>query len=337
MNIQDNVIMMDHGSGGLTSDRLIRDRILPVLGNPLLDKLGDGAVFDVAGSRLAFTTDGYVVDPIFFPGGSIGDLAVFGTVNDLSMCGAKPLYLSCALIMEEGFPLSDLDRILSDMAGAAKRAGVAIVTGDTKVVAKGAADKIFITTSGIGLVNGTPFDGRSIVPGDKIIVSGTLADHGCAILAARENLVISDGLVSDTAPLNHLTAAMFESGAAVKLLRDPTRGGLATILNEIAENTQLGVRVHEAAVPVRNEVTAFCGILGIDPLYVANEGKLVAVVSADDAEKLVKTMRNHDLGRDAAVIGEVTPAGLAPVTLVTRIGGERIIPMLTGEQLPRIC
>lgn len=328
---------MDHGSGGYRSDQLIREHILPVLGNPVLDRLGDGAVLSIQGTRLAFTTDSYVVDPIFFPGGSIGDLAVNGTVNDLSMCGAVPLYLSCALIMEEGFPLMDLDRILRDMATAAAKANVQIVTGDTKVVAKGAADKIFITTSGIGVITGSPFDKRGIEPGDKIIVSGTMADHGVAILTQRENMMVSAGIESDSAPLNHLVERMMGCQAAIKLLRDPTRGGLATILNEIATNSGMSIRVDETAIPVTKEVAAVCGLLGIDPLYVANEGKLVVVVAEKDAEALVAEMRNHELGRNASVIGEVVPHGLSSVIMKTRIGGERIIPMLTGEQLPRIC
>ncbi|MFA6009149.1 MAG: hydrogenase expression/formation protein HypE [Desulfobacteraceae bacterium] len=331
------VIMMDHGSGGYRSDQLIREHILPVLGNSVLDRLGDGAVLSVQGARLAFTTDSYVVDPIFFPGGSIGDLAVNGTVNDLSMCGAVPLYLSCALIMEEGFPLADLDRILRDMATAAARANVQIVTGDTKVVARGAADKIFITTSGIGAINGSPFDMRGIEPGDKIIVSGTMADHGIAILTQRENMMVSANIESDTAPLNDLVALMMGSQAAIKLLRDPTRGGLATILNEIATNSGMSIRVDEMQIPVKKDVIAMCALLGIDPLYVANEGKLVAVVAGKDADALVKEMRNHELGLNASVIGEVVEPDLSAVTMRTRIGGDRIIPMLTGEQLPRIC
>jgi len=337
MEKQNKVIMMDHGSGGYRSDQLIREHILPVLGNSVLDRLGDGAVLTVQGARLAFTTDSYVVDPIFFPGGSIGDLAVNGTVNDLSMCGAVPLYLSCALIMEEGFPLADLDKILRDMATAAARAKVQVVTGDTKVVARGAADKIFITTSGIGSITGSPFDTRGIEPGDKIIVSGTMADHGIAILTQRENMMVSADIESDTAPLNHLVERMMGCNAAIKLLRDPTRGGLATILNEIATNSGLSIRVDESKIPVKKEVTAMCALLGIDPLYVANEGKLVAVVAGKDAEALVAEMRNHELGRNAVVVGEVVAQGLSCVTMRTRIGGDRIIPMLTGEQLPRIC
>jgi len=337
MDKQNKVIMMDHGSGGFRSDQLIREHILPVLGNSVLDRLGDGAVLSVQGVRLAFTTDSYVVDPIFFPGGSIGDLAVNGTVNDLSMCGAVPLYLSCALIMEEGFPLTDLDRILRDMATAAARANVQIVTGDTKVVARGAADKIFITTSGIGTITGSPFDKSGIEPGDKIIVSGTMADHGIAILTQRENMMVSADIESDTAPLNDLVARMMGSHASIKLLRDPTRGGLATILNEIATNSGMSIRVDETQIPVKKDVTAMCTLLGIDPLYVANEGKLVAVVAGKDADALVKEMRNHELGGNASVIGEVVAPGLSTVTMRTRIGGDRIIPMLTGEQLPRIC
>lgn len=337
MKKKDKVILMDHGSGGYHSALLIRDHIIPVLGNPMLEVLGDGAVFGVNGTRLAFSTDSYVVDPIFFPGGSIGDLSINGTVNDLSMCGATPLYLSCALILEEGLPISDLDLILHDMAKAAKRANVKIVTGDTKVVARGAADKIFITTSGIGVINGNPVGGISIGPGDKIILSGTIADHGTAILAARENMDIPDVISSDTAPLNHIVKMMIESGATIKFLRDPTRGGLATILNEISVNSGMSIRIDEAAIPVKKEVAALCGILGIDPLYVANEGKLVAVVAEKDAETLVALMKNHELGLDSSVIGTVISPALSKVIMKTRISGERIIPMLTGEQLPRIC
>lgn len=342
MKKRDKVILMDHGSGGYRSNQLIRDHILPVLGNPLLDRLGDGAVFDLPvidghGTRLAFTTDSYVVDPIFFPGGSIGSLSVNGTVNDLAMCGAKPLYLSSAFIIEEGFPISDLDLIINDMSKAAERSKVKIVTGDTKVVAKGAADKIFITTSGVGVISGNPFSRLSMEPGDKILVNGTIADHGIAIMASRGNMALPASISSDTAPLCHLVETMIKSRAEIRLLRDPTRGGLATILNEIAENAGASIRVDEEAIPVRKEVSAMCSLLGIDPLYVANEGKLVAVVAEKDAEKLVALMRNHEMGQNASIIGEVTQPGLSKVIMKTRIGGERIIPMLTGEQLPRIC
>lgn len=337
MEKKDKIILMDHGSGGYRSDQLIRNHILPVLGNPLLNELGDGAVFNINGTGLAFTTDSYVVDPIFFPGGSIGDLSVNGTVNDLAMCGATPLYLSCALIMEEGFPVSDLDRILADMARAAERANVKIITGDTKVVPRGAADKIFITTSGVGVINGNPFSKRAIEPGDKIIISGSIADHGIAILASRENMAIPASISSDSAALNHIVEMMLKSGAEIKLLRDPTRGGLATILNEIAESSGVSIRVDEMSIPVKKEIAALCGLLGIDPLYVANEGKLVAVVAGKDAEALVAVMKNHELGRDASIIGDIVSPALSKVMMKTRIGGERIIPMLTGEQLPRIC
>lgn len=338
----DKVIHMDHGSGGYRSARLIKDHILPVLGNPLLDMLGDGAVFDIDRIRLAFTTDSFVVEPVFFHGGSIGDLAVNGTVNDLAMCGAKPLYLSSSIIIEEGFPISDLDRILADMAGAAERAGVCIVTGDTKVVPRGAADKIFITTSGIGVIKGDPFAGQCMKTGDRIIISGTIADHGAAVMSEREKLAVSPAISSDTAPLNHLVKIMLESGAAVRLLRDPTRGGIATILNEIAEKSGMTIVIQEQLVPIRKEVASLCGIIGIDPLYVANEGKLVAVVAEEDADRLVSLMRENESGKDAAIIGEVTMPGLSGlvlsgVVMKTRIGGERVIPMLTGEQLPRIC
>jgi hydrogenase expression/formation protein HypE len=337
MGKKPETIIMDHGSGGYRSNQLIRDRILPVLGNPILNRLGDGAVMDINGARIAFSTDGYVVDPIFFPGGSIGDLAVNGTVNDLAMCGSVPLYLSCALIMEEGFPIGDLERIVDDMAQCAARAGVQLVTGDTKVVPRGAADKIFITTSGIGSILGEPFDPSGVVPGDKIIVSGTLADHGMAVMTRREGMGVTSDIASDTAPLNHLVRRMIDSGAALKMMRDPTRGGLATVLNEIAGDWKVSIRVDDGAVPVKKEVAAVCSLFGIDPYYVANEGKLVVVVRGTDADDLLAVMRQDDLGRDASIIGEVLDPGHSAVFVKTRIGGERILPMLTGEQLPRIC
>jgi hydrogenase expression/formation protein HypE len=334
-----DTITLDHGSGGKMSHRLISEAVLPVFDNPALRCLDDGAVMEMAGGRIAFSTDTYVVDPIFFPGGSIGDLAVNGTVNDLAMCGAVPAALSAGLIIEEGFGRADLDRILRDMQAAARAAGVRIVTGDTKVVPRGAADKIFINTAGLGAVpRGADVSGANARAGDRILVSGTLADHGMAILTQREGLQFESPIQSDTAPLNHMAAAMIEAfGDRVHVLRDPTRGGLGTALNEIAASSGVGVRIHEDRLPIREAVAGICELLGFDPLYVANEGKLIAVVAPDAADGVLEVMRRDPFGRDACIIGEVVPPGPAPVIMSTAIGGTRIVDMLAGEQLPRIC
>ena len=334
-----DVITLDHGSGGKMSHRLISEAVLPVFDNPALRCLDDGAVMEMAGGRIAFSTDTYVVDPIFFPGGSIGDLAVNGTVNDLAMCGAVPAALSAGLIIEEGFGRADLDRVLRDMQEAARAAGVRIVTGDTKVVPRGAADKIFINTAGLGAVpRGVDVSGANARAGDRILVSGTLADHGMAILTQREGLQFESPIQSDTAPLNHMAAAMLEAfGDRVHVLRDPTRGGLGTALNEIAASSGVGVRFHEDRLPIREAVAGICELLGFDPLYVANEGKLIAVVAPDAADGVLEVMRRDPFGRDACIIGEVVPPGPAPVIMSTAIGGTRIVDMLAGEQLPRIC
>jgi len=336
--VKKDQILMDHGGGGKLSNDLIAEMMLPAFDNPVLSHLEDGAMLEIGGSRLAFSTDTYVVDPVFFPGGNIGDLAVNGTVNDLAMCGAAPLYLSVGLILEAGFARSDLQEIITAMARAAKLAGVKIVTGDTKVVPKGAADKIFINTSGIGLIqNGVRISAANARPGDHILISGTLADHGMAILSKREGLAFDTPIKSDTAPLNHLTARMLTACRDIHCFRDPTRGGVATSLNEIARMSGVGVRIFEDRLPVRPPVAGLCELLGFDPLYVANEGKLLAFVPPDHSEAVLSVMRQDPLGADACIIGEAVASHPDRVVMETVIGGERIVDMLTGEQLPRIC
>jgi len=331
-------ILLDHGSGGKISHRLTTDMLLPVFDNPILAELNDGAIFELNGMRLAFSTDSYTVDPIFFPGGNIGDLAINGTVNDIAMCGAQPLYLSVGLIIEEGFPVADLTAIVGEMGKAAERARITVVTGDTKVVPRGAVDKIFINTSGLGLippeVNIASHRAR---PGDRIILSGTIADHGITILTQREGLAFETGLTSDTAPLSGMVRQMLSASPNVHVLRDPTRGGVGTALNEIAEKSQIGIKIVEEQIPLKKEVAAACELLGFDPLYLANEGKLLAFVAAPDAEAILAAIRSNPFGKDAAVIGEVVEAHAGQVVLETRIGGSRIVDMLAGEQLPRIC
>jgi hydrogenase expression/formation protein HypE len=331
-------ILLDHGSGGRASHKLIADLILKYFKNPILENLDDSAVFDIEEGRLAFSTDSYTVDPIFFPGGDIGELAVNGTVNDLAMLGAKPLYLSVGLIVEEGFPISDLERILANMMKAAEEAEVSIVTGDTKVVPKGAADKIFINTSGVGMIpDGVNISGKNARPGDKIIVSGTIADHGVTILTQREGLSFESNLKSDTAPLNHLVEKIIKASDQIHVLRDPTRGGVATSLNEIAQQSDVGMLLYENQIPVRDEVIGACELLGLDPLYIANEGKLIAIVGSDHSELVLQIMKKNKYGKEAKIIGEVTDDHPGKVLLKTTIGGTRIVDMLTGEQLPRIC
>ena len=331
-------ILLDHGSGGKLSHALTRDLVLPHLSNDLLDQLDDGAVFHHKGGRLAFSTDSYTVDPLFFPGGDIGELAVNGTVNDLAMCGARPLFLSLALIIEEGFAMADLKRILASVQTAAGTAGVQVVTGDTKVVPKGAADRIFINTAGIGMVDaGVSVGGHLARPGDRIILSGTIADHGITVMTQREGLAAADALASDTAPLNHMVADMLAGSRNIHVLRDPTRGGLGTTLNEIAAQSRVSLRIGEDRIRIKPEVAGVCELLGFDPLYLANEGKLIAVVAAEDAPAVLAAMRRDPAGREAAIIGEVVAQPPGRVVLETVIGGERIVDMLTGEQLPRIC
>jgi hydrogenase expression/formation protein HypE len=331
-------ILLDHGSGGKAGHRLIADLFVPQFKNPILEQLDDGAVFDMQGSRLAFSTDTYVVHPIFFPGGNIGGLAVNGTVNDLAMCGAIPLYLSAGFIIEEGFSLSDLKKILEGMKRAAKKADVLIVTGDTKVVPRGAVDKIFINTSGVGLIpKGVNISGHNACPGDKVIISGTIAEHGITVLTQREGMSFESRIASDTAPLNHMVREMTAESDQIHALRDPTRGGVGTSLNEIAIQSKVGIEIYEETVPIRKEVSAICELLGFDPLYIANEGKLLAFVEPNGAEKVLKKMKANEYGKDACIIGEVVPASPGKVFMKTRIGGTRIVDMLTGEQLPRIC
>ncbi|MBW2065588.1 MAG: hydrogenase expression/formation protein HypE [Deltaproteobacteria bacterium] len=331
-------ILMDHGSGGELSHRLIKETILPLFDNPILSELGDGAVFDMGDTRLAFSTDTFVVDPIFFPGGSIGSLAINGTVNDLAMCGATPLYLSVGLILEEGFPVKDLERVLSHMRAAAKEAGVEVVTGDTKVVEKGAADKVFINTAGVGLVpEGVLPSCCDIKLGDKIIINGYIGDHGVTILTQREGLSFDAPIKSDTAPLNHIVKRLLSTTRGIRLLRDPTRGGIGTVLNEIARKFRIGIMILEENIPLRNEVAGICDLLGLDPLYLPNEGKFLALVSARQADSILEVMKSEPLGRDAAIIGEIVEDCPGQVFMKTPIGGTRIVEMLTGEQYPRIC
>ena len=333
-----DTILLDHGSGGKMSHRLVTDLMLPLFDNPMLKALHDGATLDIDGKRLAFSTDSYVVDPIFFPGGSIGDLAVNGTVNDVAMCGAVPLYVSVGLIIEEGFSLKDLEKILQDMHKAAEKAGVKVVTGDTKVVPKGAVDKIFVNTSGIGIIpDDVDISGQKARLGDIIILSGTIADHGMTVLTQREGLTFDSPIKSDTAPLNHMVSQMLSVCKAVHVLRDPTRGGLGTALNEIAGKSNVGIRIYEEKIPLKKETAGICELLGFDPLYVANEGKLIAIVDAGHAKKVLSAIKENDYGKDAGIIGEVVPDHLGKVVMQTRIGGTRIIDMLTGAQLPRIC
>jgi len=331
-------ILLGHGSGGKLTARLIEKMILPAFRNPALERLDDQAILPFGGARLAFTTDSYVVTPIFFPGGDIGELAVNGTVNDLAMGGARPLYLSLAFILEEGLPIADLERVIQSARRAAGRAGVEVVTGDTKVVGRGSGDKVFINTSGIGIVPpGLDLSSARVQPGDAILVSGPIGDHGVAILSRREGLEFDGQIESDTAPLHELVAAALAAGPDIHALRDPTRGGVAATLVEIATRRGLGLEVDESAVPVRDAVRGACEILGLDPLLVANEGKLVAFVPEASSERVLQALRAHPLGRGARRIGRVTADHPGFVTLRTPIGGQRILDLPFGESLPRIC
>jgi hydrogenase expression/formation protein HypE len=331
-------ILLDHGSGGRISHRLTSDVMLPVFNNPILSQLNDGAIFKLDGKRFAFSTDSYTVDPVFFPGGNIGNLAINGTVNDIAMCGAEPLYLSVGFILEEGFPMADLEKILSSMGKAAKSANISVVTGDTKVVPKGTADKIFINTSGIGLIpEGIDIASHNAVPGDKVILSGTIADHGITVLTQREGLSFESTVSSDTAPLNHMVKRMLTASKDIHVLRDPTRGGVGTALNEIAEMSKVGINIYEEKIPIKGQVAGMCELLGFDPLYLADEGKLLAFVPANHTDIVLETIREDQYGKDAAVIGEVVEDLPGKVMMETRIGGKRIVGMLAGEQLPRIC
>jgi hydrogenase expression/formation protein HypE len=328
---------MAHGSGGKLAHELIERTFLSALSNPLLARLDDSAVVDCKG-RLAFTTDSYVVKPIFFPGGDIGRLAVCGTVNDLAMSGAAPQYLSLAFIIEEGLPREDLTRVLASIQATSTEAGVQIVTGDTKVVDRGSADRLFINTAGLGLIpDGIYISGSNARPGDRVILSGTIGDHGIAVLSQREGISFTTPLRSDCAPLNGLVAGMIQASRRIHALRDPTRGGLATTLNEIAAQSRVSIRIEEEKIPVRDEVRGACEMLGLDPLYVANEGKLVAMVAPEDAEAVLEKMRQNTHGREASIIGEVQPDHPGRVVMKTKIGASRIVDMLVGDPLPRIC
>lgn len=335
-------VLLGHGSGGRMTADLIRRSFLPALRNKVLAALEDQATVDFgnngSGERLAITTDAFVVKPIFFPGGDIGRLAVHGTVNDLAVGGARPLFLAAAFILEEGLSIRDLERIAGSMRAACDEAGVSLVTADTKVVDRGKGDQIFITTTGIGLV---PADCRLSIhaarPGDRILVSGTIGDHGIAIMSVREGIEFETVLESDTASLVELTRALLEACPGIRAMRDPTRGGLSSALHELAEASHVGVKLMEAAIPLRNEVRAACEMLGLDPLYVASEGKLIAVAAAEDAQRALAAMRAQPLGRNAAIIGQVVADHPGMVTIRSPLGGERVVTMLAGEQLPRIC
>ncbi len=332
----DDRILLAHGSGGKLMHDLI-ESFMPDLANPILDRLDDSAVFEVSG-KLAFTTDSYTVNPIFFPGGDIGRLAVCGTVNDLSMSGARPLYLSLAFIIEEGLPIADLKKIVASIRKAAGEAGVKIVTGDTKVVNQGSADKLFINTAGVGIVpEGVDISAANAQVGDKIIVSGNIGDHGIAVLSQREGLNFQVPVPSDCAPLNKLVADMLAASLNIHCLRDPTRGGLATTLNDFAGRSDVGIRIEEEKIPVDRAVLAACELLGLDPLHIANEGKLVAIVSREDADSVLDRMKHNKYGINAAIIGEVVAEHPGRVVMKTSLGASRIVDMPVGELLPRIC
>jgi len=331
-------ILLEHGAGGLLSSELVAEQFLPPFQNPCLERLEDSAVLSIGNHRFCFTTDSYVVSPVFFPGGNIGSLAVHGTVNDLSVCGGRPLYMSCGFILEEGFEFASLRMIIKSMARAAAEANVKIVTGDTKVVARGAADGIFINTSGIGLVEypGT-LSVKNIQPGDVIIVNGTIGDHGAAIIQARENLSITSDILSDSAPLNDLIMGILTASPNVHCMRDATRGGLGAIVAEIAKSAQVRIDIDERSIPVRDNVRGICEILGFDPLFLANEGKMIAFCPEADAQTILAAMRRHKYGVNAAVIGRVGQASPGKVVMRTSIGGERVIDLPVGELVPRIC
>jgi hydrogenase expression/formation protein HypE len=337
-------IVLGHGSGGKLSAELIEKVFVSRFRNPTLDKMDDQAILEIGGARLAFTTDSFVVTPIFFPGGDIGTLAINGTVNDLAVGGATPLYLAAAFILEEGLPAAELARVADSMASAAQNAGVQLVTGDTKVVNRGKGDKIFITTTGIGLIDrATQLSADCARPGDKIILSGTIGDHGITILSQREGLEFESALQSDCASLHGLIKTMLDEAEAagalqgVRVMRDPTRGGVATVLNEIAVRSSAGMLLRESKIPVRDTVRGACEMLGLDPLYVANEGKLIAILAPEIADRVLAVMQRHPLGADSCIIGEVIDQPTGMVLMKTSVGGTRVIDVMFGEQLPRIC
>ena len=335
----EKTILLDHGSGGLASQNLIQENILKYLDNPILHGLEDSSIIDNHPGRLVFSTDSYVVDPLFFPGGDIGKLAIHGTINDLAMRGARPLCLSLGLILEEGFPLTDFERILQSIAEACRHSGIQVVTGDTKVVPRGKADKIFINTSGIGVVaQDVEISSHRAQPGDCILISGTIGDHGITIMTRRSGIAMQGNLMSDSQPLHRLVARLItELPGAVHSLRDPTRGGVATSLNEIASNSGLASEITDAALPVRPEVRAACELLGLEPLYLANEGKCLVIVSAEKADAALALMRSMPEGAEAACIGRMVAGKAGRVVMKTAVGGSRLITPLHGDPLPRIC
>ena len=338
LDLKNGQVDMTHGSGGCAMAQLIEELFVKYLDNPLLRQAIDQACFEVPAGRMVMSVDGHVISPLFFPGGDIGALSVHGTINDVAMSGARPLYLSAGFILEEGFPLADLERVVASMAHAASEAGVPVVTGDTKVVERGKGDGVFITTTGIGVVpEGLNISGDRACPGDKILVNGTMGDHGVAIMSSRENLEFETSITSDSAALHTLIADMVEAVPEIHCLRDPTRGGLATTLNEMAQQSGVGMKLTEDAIPINPAVSAACELLGLDPLYVANEGKLIAICPAGQADELLKVMQSHPLGADSAIVGEVVEDEHGFVTMETRFGGSRIVDWLVGEQLPRIC
>jgi len=338
LDLKRGVVDMSHGSGGRAMAQLVDELFLAAFDNAWLREMNDQARVPMPAGRLVIATDSHVVSPLFFPGGDIGCLSVHGTVNDVAMAGAKPLYLTAGFILEEGYPLADLKRIVDSMAAAARDAGVPIVTGDTKVVEQGKGDGVFINTTGVGVVfEGVDVSGANARPGDAILVSGPMGDHGVAIMSLRENLTFETTIASDTAALHGLVEALVTAVPGVRTLRDPTRGGLATTLNEIARQSGVGMTLRESAIPVRPEVAAACEFLGLDPLYVANEGKLVAIVASGDAPAALAALRGHPLGREAAIVGEVVADANHFVQMETGFGGRRMVDWLAGEQLPRIC
>jgi hydrogenase expression/formation protein HypE len=331
-------IVLGHGSGGRLSADLLREVFLPLFSNPVLDRLDDQAILQIGGSRIAFTTDSFVVKPLFFPGGDIGSLAVHGTINDLAMGGARPMFLSAGFVLEEGLSMDVLRRVVASMAEAAAEAGVAIVTGDTKVVEKGKGDGLYVNTAGIGLVpDGLTLSSNFARPGDRVLLSGSIGDHGIAVMALREGLEFETEIISDSAPLHHLVDVMLAASNAIRCLRDPTRGGLASALNEIAAQSRVSIQLTESRIPVRDDVKGACEMLGLDPLYVANEGKLLAIVAPEAAEAVLSAMREHTRGREAEEIGIVGDGSPGLVTMRTAFGSTRVVDTLAGDQLPRIC
>ncbi|MFA6621641.1 MAG: hydrogenase expression/formation protein HypE [Candidatus Caldatribacteriota bacterium] len=336
--MNDKIITLDHGSGGKLSNNLISEVFLKHFDNEILNVLHDGAILPSSNKRIAFSTDSYTVTPLFFPGGNIGNLAIHGTVNDLAMCGAKPEYLSASFIIEEGVSIDILDKIASSMAESAKQSKVQIVTGDTKVVGHGEADGMYINTTGIGFIRDDIFiNARQAQPGDVIIINGPIGNHGISILAARESLLLEKTIFSDTAPLSEMVSQILDTTREIHVLRDPTRGGLATTLNEIAQSSNVEIEIEEESIPIDENVRDTCEILGFDPLYLANEGKLIVFVSPQYAEKVLRKMKRLKYGEQSRIIGKVISKGKNPVYLKTDIGGKRLIGMLSGEQLPRIC